>query len=256
MPRHTTPPRHVFVLAQPFAIVFLWLKRKKISFSFICVKKSLQVSTCFFSGFQVNQKLTNFLDFCNHKLQVHVIYTRRFNDWLSLLLLLQSSDCRITFHFERFKPWFFFLRCPSFIASFSLFTSFGSVSVFFCTNANVIVKFASIDTRADSLGTFKSNRYFCETFTFTFLLFLLCVNFFPPICKRAKPSERANDGGRNKSSSHFLHVRLENHYSLMHTDRDGAVEKKVFGSRNNLEIGFASLITDFTLIQSIEFHFQ
>lgn len=29
-----------------------------------------------------------------------------------------------------------------------------------------------------------------------------------------------------------------------------------FGGRNNLEIGFASLIADFTLIQSIEFHFQ
>lgn len=63
-PRHTTSPRRVFVLAQLFAIVFL-LQEKKSLF-FICVK-FLRVSTWFFGCFQVNQKLTNSLDFCNRK---------------------------------------------------------------------------------------------------------------------------------------------------------------------------------------------
>lgn len=129
----------------------------------------------------------------------------------------------------------FFIRCPSFIVLRSrlFFPSFRSVTVFslFLSQSNqyqckcYCKTCLTIDTRADSLRTFKSNRYFYETFAFTFLLVLLCVNFFP-IFKREKTRSEWANGGRNKGSSHFLYVQLENDYSLIHTDSDGEGEKK------------------------------
>lgn len=73
-------------------------------------------------------------------------------------------------------------------------------------------------------------------FFFQFYFINALISF--PIFK----TERERD--RNKCSIHSLIRLLKNKYEMRVGER-----QKHFGGRNNLEIGFASLITDFTLIQ-------